>query len=37
MPRKTAGKINTISVIIEDQLWNADVGDSIRNKFASQS
>jgi hypothetical protein len=36
MPRKTAGKINTISVI-EDQLWNADVGDSIRNKFASQS
>jgi hypothetical protein len=21
----------------EDQLWNADVGDSIRNKFASQS
>ena len=35
MPRKTAGKINTISVIIEDQLWNADVGDSIRNKFAS--
>lgn len=33
--RKTAGKINTISVIIEDQLWNADVGDSIRNKFAS--
>ena len=35
MLRKTAGKINTISVIIEDQLWNADVGDSIRNKFAS--
>ena len=33
--RKTVGKINTISVIIEDQLWNADVGDSIRNKFAS--
>ena len=33
--RKTAGKINTISVIIDDQLWNADVGDSIRNKFAS--
>ena len=33
--RKTSGKINTISVIIDDQLWNADVGDSIRNKFAS--
>lgn len=29
------GKINTISVIIDDQLWNGDVGDSIRNKFAS--
>ncbi len=35
MMRKTSGKINTISVIIDDQLWNADVGDSIRNKFAS--
>jgi hypothetical protein len=35
LPRKTAGKINTISVIIDDQLWNGEVGDSIRNKFAS--
>lgn len=34
-PRKTAGKINTISVIIDDQLWNGEVGDSVRNKFAS--
>lgn len=34
-PRKTTGKINTISVIIDDQLWNGEVGDSIRNKFAS--
>ena len=33
--RKTAGKINTISVVIDDQLWNGEVGDSIRNKFAS--
>ena len=32
---KTSGKINAISVIIEEQLWNAEVGDSIRNKFAS--
>jgi len=32
---KTAGKINTISVIIDDALWNGEVGDSIRNKFAS--
>lgn len=29
------GSINTISVIIDDQLWNGEVGDSIRNKFAS--
>ncbi len=29
------GKINTISVMIDDQLWNGEVGDSIRNKFAS--
>jgi hypothetical protein len=28
-------EINTISVIIDDQLWNGEVGDSIRNKFAS--
>lgn len=33
--QKTSGKINTISVIIDDQLWNGEVGDSIRNKFAS--
>jgi hypothetical protein len=33
--RRATGKINTISVIIEDQLWNGEVGDSIRNKFAS--
>ena len=32
---KTSEKINTISVIIDDQLWNGEVGDSIRNKFAS--
>lgn len=33
--RKTSGKINTISVIIDDPLWNGEIGDSIRNKFAS--
>lgn len=31
----TSGKINTISVIIDDQLWDGEIGDSIRNKFAS--
>src|SRR3990170_4033679 len=35
LPRKTTGKINSISVIIDDQLWNGEIGDSIRNKFAS--
>ncbi|HJR99832.1 MAG TPA: DUF4837 family protein [Flavobacterium sp.] len=34
-PAKTNGKINSISVIIDDLLWNAEIGDSIRNKFAS--
>jgi hypothetical protein len=34
-PRKTTGKVNSISVIIDDQLWNGEIGDSIRNKFAS--
>lgn len=28
-------EISTISIIIDDQLWNGEVGDSIRNKFAS--
>jgi hypothetical protein len=32
---ETLGKVNSVSVIIEDQLWNGEVGDSIRNKFAS--
>lgn len=35
LPRKTTGKINTISVIIDEQLWNGEIGDSLRNKFAS--
>jgi hypothetical protein len=33
--RKTTGKINNVSVIIDDLLWNGEIGDSIRNKFAS--
>lgn len=32
---QTSGKINAISVIIDDQLWNGEIGDSIRNKFAA--
>ena len=35
VPRKSIGKINSISVVIDDQLWNGIIGDSIRNKFAS--
>lgn len=35
LPRKATGKINTISVVIDDQLWNGEVGDLIRSKFAS--
>ncbi len=31
----SSGKINAISVIIDDQLWNGQVGDSIRNTFAA--
>lgn len=29
------GKINNVSVIIDDEIWNGEVGDSVRNKFAS--
>lgn len=32
---KTSGEINSISVMIDEQLWNGAIGDSIRNKFAS--
>ncbi len=35
LPRKAIGKINTISIIIDDQLWNGEIGESIRNRFAS--
>ena len=35
IPDASSSAINTISVIIDDQLWNGEVGDSIRNKFAS--
>lgn len=35
LPRKTTGKVNSISVMIDDLLWNGEIGDSIRNKFAS--
>jgi len=35
LPRKAIGNINTISIIIDDQLWNGEIGESIRNKFAS--
>lgn len=30
-----SGPTNEVSVIIDDQLWNGEVGDSIRNKFAA--
>lgn len=32
---ETYGKTNEVSVIIDDQLWNGEIGDSMRNKFAS--
>src|SRR6187402_2411434 len=33
--RHSTGRINAISIVIDNQLWNGVVGDSIRNKFAS--
>lgn len=33
--KHSTGKINAISIVIDNQLWNGVVGDSIRNKFAS--
>jgi len=34
LKRASSGKINSISVVIDDKLWNGVIGDSIRNKFA---
>ncbi|RZJ67962.1 MAG: DUF4837 family protein [Flavobacterium sp.] len=31
----TSAKINEVSIIIDDQLWKGEIGDSLRNKFAS--
>lgn len=33
--RTSSGKINTVSVIINDALWNGEVGDTLRNKLAA--
>ncbi len=29
------GKINNVSIIIDESLWNGEIGDSIRKKFAA--
>ncbi|MQP23940.1 DUF4837 family protein [Flavobacterium sp. LMO8] len=29
------GKLNNVSIIIDDNLWNGEIGDSIRKKFAA--
>src|SRR5687767_4941582 len=33
--RESVGNINTIDLIINDQLWNGEVGDSLRKKLAA--
>jgi hypothetical protein len=33
--KSSAGRINTLSIITENNLWNGELGDSIRAKFAS--
>ena len=35
LPRIANGKINNIAIIVDDLLWNSEVGDSARNKFAA--
>ncbi len=35
IPKETFDKINSISIIIDDELWNGEIGDSLRNKFAA--
>lgn len=31
----STGNINSLSIIIDDQLWNGEIGDSLRTKFAA--
>lgn len=31
----STGELNHIAIIIDDQLWNGEVGDNVRNKFAA--
>ncbi len=33
--KDSSGKINALAVIIENQIWSGEVGDSIRSKFAA--
>ncbi|VXC25277.1 conserved hypothetical protein [Flavobacterium sp. 9AF] len=35
MMTESNGKINNISIIIDEDLWNGEIGDSIRKKFAA--
>ena len=35
LPVPSTGKTNSLMVIINDQLWNSEIGDSIRKKFAA--
>ncbi len=35
LPKKSSGKLNTISVIIDNQLWFGEVGDALRDKLAA--
>jgi hypothetical protein len=29
------GEVNTISIVIDDQLWNSEIGDTLRKKWAA--
>ena len=35
LPVESTGKTNSVSIIIDDELWNGEIGDSLRNKFAA--
>ena len=33
--KTSTGELNHIAIIIDDQLWNGEIGDNVRNKFAA--
>ena len=34
-PGSSFGEINTVSIVVDDYLWNGEIGDTLRKKWAA--